>query len=69
MEFSGRGKNGERLMGLRSFGCLSTLIKRNEDDLFINEVPKNWSLEEAATIPLAYYTVNTSAYLPLSFYC
>ncbi len=58
MEFSGRASDGKRYMGLRNYGCLSTYVKLDPTDVFVNEVPNNWSLEDAVTIPLAYYTVS-----------
>lgn len=56
-EFSGRSNTGKRYMGLLSHGCLSTFIELNSHDIFVNEVPNNWSLEDAVTVPLAYYVV------------
>lgn len=44
-------------MGLLSHGCLSTFIELNCEDILVNEVPNNWSLEDAVTVPLAYYVV------------
>lgn len=57
IEFSGRSHCGKRLMGLRSYGCLSSHIELGANNVFCNDVPKNWSLEDAVTVPLAYYTV------------
>lgn len=62
MEFSGIDKKGNRCMGLRPYGCLSTMIEISKDDFFFHEIPKNWSLEDATTVPLAYYTVRRDNY-------
>nr|QNU13192.1 fatty acid synthase 1 [Locusta migratoria] len=55
IEFSGRDKNGRRVMGLASRGSMSTMIVTNPITVF--PVPDNWTLEEAATVPAVYCTV------------
>ncbi|KOB69292.1 Uncharacterized protein OBRU01_10567, partial [Operophtera brumata] len=52
MEFSGVTKSGERVMGLVSNGAAQSHVIAQPD--FIWPVPLYWTLEDAATIPLAY---------------
>lgn len=60
LEFSGRSSNGKRVMGMvAACGLASTVLA---DKGFLWEVPSKWSLEEAATVPVAYST----AYYALS---
>lgn len=54
LEFSGRLENGQRVMGMVPAKGLATSVAA--DPNFIWEVPDNWSLEEAATVPVAYST-------------
>ena len=54
IEFAGRDSAGRRLMGLVPAGGISTTVLT--DPLFTWEVPENWTLEEAATIPVAFAT-------------
>ncbi|GFQ90829.1 fatty acid synthase [Trichonephila clavata] len=54
LEFSGRLENGQRIMGMVPAKGLATTVAA--DPKFIWEVPDNWSLEEAATVPVAYST-------------
>ncbi|XP_023311358.1 fatty acid synthase [Anoplophora glabripennis] len=54
-EFSGRDSKGRRVMGMMTFGALSTLVLG--DFSLYSEVPDSWSLEEAATVPVVYGTV------------
>jgi len=51
LEFSGREMNGRRVMGIVN-GGLATTVSADLD--FLWEVPDKWTLEEAATIPVAY---------------
>ncbi|KAF2885747.1 hypothetical protein ILUMI_20426, partial [Ignelater luminosus] len=51
-EFSGRDSAGKRIMGMVAAGSLATTCLADPD--FLWEVPDKWSLEEAATIPVAY---------------
>lgn len=54
LEFSGRDANGRRVMGMVEARSLATTVL---GDLgFLWEVPDKWTLEEAATIPVAYST-------------
>lgn len=52
LEFSGRDINGRRVMGIVKAGALATTVLA--DPNFLWEVPDTWTLEQAATVPLAY---------------
>ncbi|GBM63971.1 Fatty acid synthase [Araneus ventricosus] len=54
LEFSGRLENGQRVMGLVPAKGLATTVAA--DPKFMWEVPDDWSLEEASTVPVAYST-------------
>ncbi|KAJ2944093.1 hypothetical protein O0L34_g18059 [Tuta absoluta] len=54
LEFSGRGKGGKRVMGMVAARGLATTVMA--DSSFLWPVPDKWSLEEAATVPVAYAT-------------
>lgn len=54
MEFSGRDPSDRRVMGLLPANGLSTFV--NCDTRFLWEVPENWTLEEAASVPVVYST-------------
>ncbi|NXN91414.1 FAS synthase, partial [Rhinopomastus cyanomelas] len=54
MEFSGRDTTGRRVMGLLPAKGLATVVDCNKR--FLWEVPKNWTLEEAASVPVVYAT-------------
>ncbi|NXY81485.1 FAS synthase, partial [Alcedo cyanopectus] len=54
MEFSGRDLSGRRVMGLVSAKGLATVVDCHEK--FLWDVPKNWTLEEAASVPVVYAT-------------
>ncbi|XP_063535514.1 fatty acid synthase [Cydia strobilella] len=54
LEFSGRSSSGKRVMGMVAAKGLATTVMADEG--FMWEVPKQWSLEEAATVPVAYAT-------------
>lgn len=54
LEFSGRTEDGRRVMGMvEARGLATTLLA---DPGFLWEVPDKWTLEQAATIPVAYST-------------
>jgi len=55
LEFSGRGADGRRVMGMVPARSLATTVLA--DPGFLWEVPANWSLEDAATVPVVYATV------------
>lgn len=54
LEFSGRTKYGERVAGLCKSRGLATATQLYPG--FYVPVPDNWSLEEAATVPVVYMT-------------
>ncbi|XP_039306266.1 fatty acid synthase-like [Solenopsis invicta] len=54
LEFSGRDADGRRVMGIVEAKGLATTVVADID--FLWEVPDKWSLEQAATIPVAYAT-------------
>ncbi|XP_051888628.1 fatty acid synthase [Pristis pectinata] len=54
MEFSGRDPSDRRVMGLLPAKGLSTFV--DCDTRFLWEVPENWTLEEAASVPVVYAT-------------
>ncbi|XP_021929696.1 fatty acid synthase-like isoform X3 [Zootermopsis nevadensis] len=53
-EFSGRDQKGSRVMGMVPHGALASMLLVDKDLLW--DVPKHWTLEDAATVPLAYGT-------------
>ncbi|CAI5456722.1 unnamed protein product [Caenorhabditis angaria] len=54
MEFSGRLKDGTRLMGILPAQALATSVMVDRD--YAWEVPATWTLAEAATVPVVYTT-------------
>ncbi|EEC14426.1 fatty acid synthase, putative [Ixodes scapularis] len=54
VEFSGRDPLGRRVMGSVEAEGIATIVAAKPGLLW--EVPENWSLEEAATVPVAYST-------------
>ncbi|KAL0116142.1 hypothetical protein PUN28_011183 [Cardiocondyla obscurior] len=54
LEFSGRDSDGRRVMGIVEAKGLATTVVADVD--FLWEVPEKWTLEQAATIPVAYAT-------------
>ncbi|XP_063375503.1 fatty acid synthase-like [Cydia amplana] len=54
LEFSGVSSTGKRVMGLVPAKGLATTVLA--DKSFMWEIPKPWTLEEAATVPVAYAT-------------
>jgi len=56
LEFTGVRNNGDRVMGISlKFGTIATHIDAKNSIFW--KVPDSWTLEEAATTPLAYYIV------------
>ncbi|XP_049941823.1 fatty acid synthase-like [Schistocerca serialis cubense] len=56
IEFSGRDKNGRRVMGIATGGgAMSTMIKTNPN--FIWQIPDNWTMADGATVPAVYLTI------------
>lgn len=53
-EFSGTSC-GKRVMGILEFGAISLQVYTDPD--FTWEIPENWSLEDAATVPVVYAMV------------
>jgi fatty acid synthase, animal type len=54
-EFSGVDLNNERVMGIVQRQALATAV--SADLVFLGwKVPRGWSLEEAATVPVVYAT-------------
>jgi len=54
MEFSGLDESGNRVMGLLPAKGLASVVDAHRN--FLWSVPNDWSLEQAATIPVAYST-------------
>lgn len=54
-EFSGVTDKGRKIMGMGPTGALATHYPLDRTLLW--DVPTNWSLEEAASVPLVYYTI------------
>lgn len=54
LEFSGRDMVGKRVMGILSHQGLATTVAADPE--FVWEVPDDWTLEEASTVPVAYST-------------
>ncbi|XP_070493817.1 fatty acid synthase-like [Chironomus tepperi] len=54
-EYSGIDRKNKRVMGMVAAGSLASYIPK--DPLLSWEVPDNWTLEEAATVPCVYGTV------------
>jgi fatty acid synthase, animal type len=54
-EFAGVTDIGRKVMGMGPTGALATHYDANRTLLW--DVPNDWSLEEAASVPLVYYTV------------
>ncbi|CAN8007230.1 unnamed protein product, partial [Ixodes pacificus] len=54
LEFSGRDPSGRRVMGSVAAEGMATAVAA--DPGFLWEVPADWSLEDAATVPVAYST-------------
>ncbi|XP_049878858.1 fatty acid synthase-like [Pectinophora gossypiella] len=52
MDFSGVTERGERVMGVIKEGAICGKVHANPELLW--PVPDHWSMEEAATVPLAY---------------
>ncbi|XP_059470308.1 fatty acid synthase [Neocloeon triangulifer] len=54
LEFSGRGADGRKVMGMVPARSLATTVLA--DPGFLWEVPESWTLEDAATVPVVYAT-------------
>lgn len=60
-EYSGVTQDGRRVMGMIASKAISTHIMPKE--LLLIDVPDNWTLEEAASVPVVYFTVYTAFFL------
>lgn len=54
MEYAGRLSDGTRVMGILPAQALATSVIISKD--YYWEVPRDWSLAEAATVPVVYTT-------------
>ncbi|XP_033218585.1 fatty acid synthase-like [Belonocnema kinseyi] len=61
LEYSGIDPKGTRVMGISAGGTLSNFTSTDAD--YIWTIPENWSLEDAATVPLAYTIANISLHM------
>ena len=55
LEYAGCNENGQRVMGMVLSGGLASFVEA--DEKFLWECPDDWTLEEAATVPVVYATV------------
>ena len=55
IEFAGRDRQANRVMGILEAQGLATHVSVEPHHLF--NVPESWSLEDAATVPVVYCTV------------
>ena len=56
VDFSGYSRSGHKIMGIAMFDQETQKLSSNQYLMW--EVPKSWSLEEAATVPLAFTIVS-----------
>lgn len=75
MEYSGKLNDGTKVMGIIPNGGAVANVIAIDRDLML-EVPKQWTLEEAATVPLAYAVtlyalnkINTKKNQSVLIYC
>ncbi|XP_070493665.1 fatty acid synthase-like [Chironomus tepperi] len=61
VEYAGISKDGRRIMGMKPAGALATLVE--PDIAFTYDVPDDWTLEEAATVPCVYSTVYAAFFM------
>lgn len=61
LEFSGITSDGRRVMGMKNAGALASHVEADEALLW--ECPHNWTLAEAATVPIVYGTVYAAFFL------
>ncbi|XP_069675926.1 fatty acid synthase-like [Periplaneta americana] len=54
LEFSGRDRRGQRVMGITNSGALASMVVADKD--FLWDIPEHWTLEDAATVPVVYGT-------------
>lgn len=60
-EYSGLSEKNRRVMGMVMSGALATHIEA--DDTLLWNCPDDWTLEEAATVPVVYGTVYSAFFL------
>jgi fatty acid synthase len=60
-EFSGVTLSGRRVYGIATYGCLVTHF--TQDRVILLDVPKCWSLEEAATVLGTYGTIAVGLFM------
>ncbi|XP_062542362.1 fatty acid synthase-like [Armigeres subalbatus] len=60
-EYSGVSVRGRRVMGVLPSGAMATMVEC--DPLMTWTIPDDWSLEEAATVPVVYGTVYTALFV------
>jgi fatty acid synthase len=60
-EYAGVKGNGERVMGMVDAAAFATYVNPRNNITF--KCPDQWSLEEAATVPVVYLTVYTAFFL------
>ncbi len=61
LEFSGTKLDGKRVMGMIPFGALASHVEA--DETFLWNCPKDWSLEEACSVPVVYGTVYAAFFI------
>jgi fatty acid synthase, animal type len=61
LEYSGLNENSQRVMGMCVSGALATHIV--SDDALTFDCPDDWTLEEAATVPVVYATVYSAFFI------
>lgn len=54
LEFSGTDQVGNRIMGIVNGNAMSNVV--TPDSIWTWQIPKSWSFEDAATVPLSYVT-------------
>ena len=56
LEFAGTDQDNNRVMGIIPYRGLATKIVTESENNFLWPVPDDWSLEQAATVPVVYAT-------------
>lgn len=57
-EFAGRTSSGRRVMGMSNSRCLSNTVIG--DSYLLWDIPDEWTIEQAASVPVVYGTVSLS---------
>ncbi|XP_070498587.1 fatty acid synthase-like [Chironomus tepperi] len=61
LEFAGIRRNGDRVMGIsHKYGAIATHVNAKYSICW--KVPDSWTLEDAATVPIAYYIVYSALF-------